>query len=40
MGVLEENNVFQVTPKPEKGPKTTTYNSKEEKTKDLELWKD
>ncbi|XP_033308778.1 non-histone chromosomal protein 6-like isoform X2 [Bombus vosnesenskii] len=33
MGVLEENNVFQVTLKPEKGPKATAHNSKEEKTK-------
>ncbi|KOX77339.1 hypothetical protein WN51_09661 [Melipona quadrifasciata] len=33
MGVLEENNVFQMTPKPEKGPKVTAHNSKEEKTK-------
>ncbi|XP_043508798.1 non-histone protein 10-like isoform X1 [Frieseomelitta varia] len=33
MGVLEENNVFQITPKPEKGPKATAHNSKEEKTK-------
>lgn len=33
MGVLEENNVFQVTPKPEKGQKATAHNSKDEKTK-------
>lgn len=33
MGVLEENNVFQVTPKPEKATKATAHNSKEEKTK-------
>lgn len=33
MGVLEENNVFQVTPKPEKGSKAAGNNAKEEKTK-------
>lgn len=32
MGVLEENNIFQVTTKPEK-TKATAHNSKEEKTK-------
>ncbi|XP_034174503.1 uncharacterized protein LOC117601616 [Osmia lignaria lignaria] len=33
MGVLEENSTFQVTSKPEKTPKATGHNSKEEKTK-------
>ncbi|XP_076248312.1 uncharacterized protein LOC143188125 [Calliopsis andreniformis] len=33
MGVLEENNVFQATSKPEKGTKSTAHNSKEERTK-------
>lgn len=33
MGVLEENSVFQTTPKQEKGAKNTTNNTKEEKSK-------
>lgn len=33
MGVLEENSVFQATPKTEKGGKNTLHNSKEEKPK-------
>lgn len=33
MGVLEENSVFQTTPKQEKGAKATTNNTKEEKAK-------
>lgn len=31
MGVLEENSVFQVTPKSEKGGRGTSHNAKEEK---------
>lgn len=31
MGVLEENSVFQATPKPEKGGKGASHNAKEEK---------
>ncbi|XP_014487234.1 PREDICTED: high mobility group B protein 6 isoform X2 [Dinoponera quadriceps] len=33
MGVLEENSVFQTTPKPERGGKGASHNAKEEKPK-------